>query len=129
MGTEPSVQCPLQKWLFFAIAVENEAKRDIRVFCSCLIFLILLIFAKYFVQCYRGGSGYFFGFRYLRKTINVEDKKMKRLGNIVKPPNSGHASNSGQNVKSQHGLLNTRPYMSHLKAKIKRPVFQKNSTK
>ena len=28
-----------------------------------------------------------------------------------------------------HGLLNTRPYMSHLKAKIKRPVFQKNSTK
>ena len=28
-----------------------------------------------------------------------------------------------------HGLLNTRPYMSHFKAKIKRPVFQKNSTK
>ena len=27
------------------------------------------------------------------------------------------------------GLLNTRPYMSHLRAKIKRPVFQKNSTK
>ena len=26
-----------------------------------------------------------------------------------------------------HDLLNTRPYMSHLKAKIKRPVFQKNS--
>ena len=28
-----------------------------------------------------------------------------------------------------HGLLNTRWYMSHLKAKIKRPVFQKNATK
>ena len=28
-----------------------------------------------------------------------------------------------------HGLLNTRPYMSHLKAKIKTSVFQKNSTK
>ena len=28
-----------------------------------------------------------------------------------------------------HGRLNTRPYMSDLKAKIKRPVFQKNSTK
>ena len=24
-----------------------------------------------------------------------------------------------------HGLLNTRPYMSHLKAKIKSPVFRK----
>ena len=28
-----------------------------------------------------------------------------------------------------HDLPSTRPYMSHLKAKIKRPVFQKNSTK
>ena len=28
-----------------------------------------------------------------------------------------------------HGLLNTWPYMSHLKAEIERPVFQKNSTK
>ena len=28
-----------------------------------------------------------------------------------------------------HGLLNTRPYISHLKAKFKRPVFQKNLTK
>ena len=28
-----------------------------------------------------------------------------------------------------HGLLNIWPYMSHLKAKIKRPVFQKNLTK
>ena len=28
-----------------------------------------------------------------------------------------------------HDLLNIWPYMSHLKAKIKRPVFQKNSTK
>ena len=27
------------------------------------------------------------------------------------------------------GLLNTWPYMSHFKAKIKRPVFQKNSAK
>ena len=26
---------------------------------------------------------------------------------------------------SSHGLLNTRPYMSHLNAKIKRPVFLK----
>ena len=26
-----------------------------------------------------------------------------------------------------HGLLNTRPYMSHLKSKIKRPVFRKLS--
>ena len=32
-------------------------------------------------------------------------------------------------LKSQYGLLNTQPYMSHLKAKIKRLVFQKNSTK
>ena len=30
---------------------------------------------------------------------------------------------------SYHGLLNTWPYMSHFKSKIKRPVFQKNSTK
>ena len=29
----------------------------------------------------------------------------------------------------KHGLLNTRSYMSHLKAKIKTPVFWKNSTK
>ena len=29
----------------------------------------------------------------------------------------------------KHFLLNTRPYMSNLKAKIKRQVFQKNSTK
>ena len=28
-----------------------------------------------------------------------------------------------------HDLLNTRPYMSHLKAKIRRAVFQTNSTK
>ena len=28
-----------------------------------------------------------------------------------------------------YGLLNTWPYMSHLKVKIKRPIFQKNSTK
>ena len=28
-----------------------------------------------------------------------------------------------------HGLLNTQRYMSHLKAKIKMPVFRKNSTK
>ena len=28
-----------------------------------------------------------------------------------------------------HDLLSTRPRMSHLKAKIKRPVFQTNSTK
>ena len=31
--------------------------------------------------------------------------------------------------RCSHGLLNTRPSMSHSKAKIKRPVFQKNSTK
>ena len=31
--------------------------------------------------------------------------------------------------RDNHGLLNTRSYMSHVKAKIKRPVFQKNSTK
>ena len=33
------------------------------------------------------------------------------------------------NDTANHGLLDTRPYMSHLKAKIKRPVFQKNATK
>ena len=32
-------------------------------------------------------------------------------------------------VQMAHGLLNTRPYMSHLKVKINRPVFQKNSNK
>ena len=32
-------------------------------------------------------------------------------------------------IRIAHGLLNTRPYMSQLKAKIKWPVFQKNSTK
>ena len=32
-------------------------------------------------------------------------------------------------LRSCPWLKNTRPYMSHLKAKIKRPVFQKNSPK
>ena len=32
-------------------------------------------------------------------------------------------------MHKSHGLLNTWPYMSYLKAKIKRPVFQKNSIK
>ena len=35
----------------------------------------------------------------------------------------------GRDTVPNHGLLNTRPYMSHLKFKIKRPVFQKNSAK
>ena len=33
------------------------------------------------------------------------------------------------NITYYHCLLNTRPYLSHLKTKIKRPVFQKNSRK
>ena len=32
-----------------------------------------------------------------------------------------------QKIGLRHGLLNTRPYMSHLKAKIKTPVFRKLS--
>ena len=33
------------------------------------------------------------------------------------------------NYKSKKHTLNTRPYMSHLKGKIKRPVFPMNSKK
>ena len=29
-------------------------------------------------------------------------------------------------IQSLPGLLKTRPHMSHLKAKVKRPVFQEN---
>ena len=32
-------------------------------------------------------------------------------------------------LSCNHGLLNTRSYMSHLKAKIKRPVSQKKAIK